>query len=46
LSCIEGEGRISGEGKGRQICSMYFVYVYEYLTMKLVELVLRRAVKG
>jgi hypothetical protein len=34
-------GRVSGEGEGRQIWLMFFVFVYENRIMKLVEIVLR-----
>jgi hypothetical protein len=36
-----GGGRISREGEGRCIWWMYFVFVYENRTMKLVKIVLR-----
>jgi hypothetical protein len=37
-----GGRKVNREGEGGPIWSMYFMYMYENRTMKLVEIVLRR----
>jgi hypothetical protein len=39
---VSGRGRAKGEGEGGGILWMNFVYLYKNITMKPVEIVLRR----
>jgi hypothetical protein len=40
LEGISGRRRMNGEGKGRRIQSMHFVYAYEDKILKLVKVIL------
>jgi hypothetical protein len=42
---VRGE-RVNGEGEEEQIWSMYFILMYENMTMKSVEIVLRKGEEG
>jgi hypothetical protein len=37
-----GRGRVNGEDKGGYTWSMYFIYLYEKRTLKLVEVILSK----
>jgi hypothetical protein len=44
---VVGEGgKINGEGEGAGIRSMYFICLYEDITMKLIKIILSRGEGG